>query len=75
MGYHLRLSVAVSCGYDTCFAVKTCDGLCHIKFSIDHTCWDTIWIPNDHMDLCQTHCRQVPDLPPTWGHVVNFLNL
>ena len=26
------------------------------------SCWDTIWIPNDHMDLCQTHCKQVPDL-------------
>ncbi len=25
------------------------------------SCWDTIWIPNDHMDLCQTHCVQVPD--------------
>ncbi len=22
--------------------------------------WDTIWIPTDHMDLCQTHCKQVP---------------
>ncbi len=27
--------VAVSCGYDTCFAVKTCDGLYHFIFSID----------------------------------------
>ncbi len=23
--------VAVSCGYDTCFAVQTCDGLYHLK--------------------------------------------
>ncbi len=21
----------------------------------------TLWIPNDHIDLCQTHCVQVPD--------------
>ncbi len=25
---------AVSCGYDTCFVVKTCDGLCHFIFSL-----------------------------------------
>ncbi len=30
-----NISVAVSCGYGTCFAVKTCDGLCHFIFSID----------------------------------------
>ena len=29
------LTVAVSCGYDTCFAVKTCDGLYHFIFSTD----------------------------------------
>ncbi len=28
-------TVAVSCGYDTCFVVKTCDGLYHFIFSID----------------------------------------
>ena len=28
--------VAVSCGYDTCFAVKTCDGLYHFIISIAH---------------------------------------
>ena len=28
-------SVAVSCGYDTCFAVRACDGLYHFIFSID----------------------------------------
>ncbi len=27
--------VAVSCGYGTCFAVRTCDGLYHFIFSID----------------------------------------
>ena len=26
--------VAVSCGYDTCFSVRTCDGLYHVIFSI-----------------------------------------
>ena len=31
-----RVSVAVSCVYDTCFAVKTCDGLYHFIFSIYH---------------------------------------
>ncbi len=24
------------------------------------SCWDTLWIPNDHMDLSQTPCVQVP---------------
>ena len=28
--------VAVSCGYDTCFAVRACDGLCHLAKSMDH---------------------------------------
>ncbi len=27
--------VAVSCGYDTCFAVKACDGLYHLTKSMD----------------------------------------
>ncbi len=27
--------VAVSCGYDTCFAVRTSDGLCHLTLSMD----------------------------------------
>ncbi len=27
--------VAISCGYSTCFAVRTCDGLCHLIFSMD----------------------------------------
>ncbi len=31
-GEHL---VAVSCGYDTCFAVETCDELYHFTFSIN----------------------------------------
>ena len=29
------LDVAVSCGYDTCFAVKACDGLCHLTKIMD----------------------------------------
>ena len=29
-------SVAVSCGYSTCFAVRTCDWLCHLIVSMDH---------------------------------------
>ncbi len=28
-------SVAVSCGYDTCFAVGACDGLCHLTKGMD----------------------------------------
>ncbi len=28
------VTVAVSCGYDTCFAVKACDGLCHLTKSM-----------------------------------------
>ena len=31
----IRHTVAVSCGYDTCFAIKTCYGLYHFIFSID----------------------------------------
>ncbi len=31
----LYARVAVSCGYGTCFAVRTCDGLYHFIFSID----------------------------------------
>ncbi len=38
---------------------------------ICHWCyWDTLWIPNDHMDLCQTPCVQVPVFPAigvTWS--------
>ena len=32
----MSVFVAVSCGYSTCFAVRTCDGLCHLMFSMDH---------------------------------------
>ncbi len=30
-----NMGVAVSCGYSTCFAVRTCDGLCDLIFSMD----------------------------------------
>ena len=30
-----NLHVAVSCGFDTCFAVGACDGLCHLTKSMD----------------------------------------
>ncbi len=33
------------------------------------SCWDTLWIPNDHMDLCQTHCVQVPDFSSSYLQV------
>ncbi len=36
------------------------------------SCWDTFWIPNDHMDLCQTPRVQVPYFSRHWGHVVNL---
>ncbi len=26
--------------------------------------WNTIWISTDRMNLCQTHCKQVPDFFP-----------
>ncbi len=37
-------------------------------------CWDTLWIPNDHMDLCQTPCVQVPvfQFLPTGLHGLCF---
>ncbi len=59
---HIMTNVAVSCGYSTCFAVGTCDGLCRPTF------------PIDHMDLCQTHCKQVPDFSRSQGHMVRFAN-
>ncbi len=31
------------------------------------SCWDTIWIPTDHMDLFQTDCKQVPDFSRAQG--------
>ncbi len=31
----LQQFVVVSCGYDTCFAVKACDGLCHLTKIMD----------------------------------------
>ena len=34
--------------------------------------WDTIWVPADHVNLCQTHCKQVPDFSRAQGHVVRF---
>ncbi len=68
--YSSSQGVAVSCGYGTCFAVKTCNGLCHFIFSIDRV--GTLWIINDHMDLCQTPCVQVPEFFRHWGHVVSL---
>ena len=29
------ISVAVSCGYGTCFVISACDGLCHLTKVID----------------------------------------
>ncbi len=36
------------------------------------SCLDNLWIPNNHMDLCQTLCVQVPVFSPHWGHMVNL---
>ncbi len=52
--------VAVSRVYDTCFSVKACDGLYQLLKSIGSG-WNTIWVSIDRVDLCQTHCKQVPD--------------
>ncbi len=36
LGEALRnIGVAVSCGYDTCFVVRACDGLCHLTKIMD----------------------------------------
>ncbi len=45
----LQIAFAVSCGYDTCFAVRACDGLLHseidqIHLSIEAQC-DTTRLP------------------------------
>ncbi len=50
------------CGQDLWWAIPL-----HI---FHWSCWGTIWIPTDHMDLCQTHCKQVPDFSRAQGHVV-----
>ncbi len=34
--------------------------------------WDTIWVPADHDNLCQTHCKHVPDFSRAQGHMVRF---
>ena len=37
------------------------------------SCWDTLWIPKDHMDLCQTPCVQsLPTVVCTWVVLVNL---
>ncbi len=36
------------------------------------SCWDTLWIPNDHMDLCQAPCVQVPVFSRHRGHMVSL---
>ncbi len=46
---------------------------CTMPLHIFHwSCWDTLWIPNDHMDLCQTPCVQVPYYLPTGLHGLCF---
>ncbi len=61
--------VAVSCGYDTCFAVKTCDGLYHFIFSIDR-----VGIPFGFQPIVWTfvrhtvsRCLNFPALKVTWS--------
>ncbi len=55
--------VAVS----TCFAISACDGLCHLTKVMDQVAWDTIWVSTDHVNLCQAHCKQVPDFSRAQG--------
>ncbi len=62
--------------------LRSADGMTHVLRSrlvmgyatsfFHWSCWDTFWIPTDHMDLCQTHCKQVPDFSRLWGHVVSL---
>ncbi len=61
--------VAVSCGYDTCFAVKTCDGLYHFMFSIDR-----VGIPFGFQTIMWTfvrhtvsRCLTFPAFGVTWS--------
>ncbi len=42
------------------FSVKACDGLCQLLKSTGSG-WNTIKVSIDRVDLCQTHCKQVPD--------------
>ncbi len=59
-------SVAVSCGYDTCFAVKTCDGLYYFIFSIDR-----VGIPFGFQPIIWTFVRHTVSMclipVPTYG--------
>ncbi len=52
------------CGQDLWWAIPL-----HI---FHWSCWDTLWIPNDHMDLSQTPCVQVPEFSRHWGQVVSL---
>ena len=40
-------------------------------YQLYHDCM-VQWIPNDHMDLSETPCVQVPEFPRHWGHVVSL---
>ncbi len=64
--------VAVSRGYDTCFSGKACDGLCRLLKSTGLG-WNAIRVSIDRVDLCQTHCKQVPDRKcyRKWPHVAS----
>ncbi len=50
----LGVHAAVSCGYDTCFAVRTCDGLYHFIFSIDR-----VGIPFGFQTIIWTFARHL----------------
>ncbi len=50
--------VAVSCGYSTCFAIRTCDGLCHLHLSIEAQCVTTL------LPLGDCHNKDIPSYSP-----------
>ncbi len=61
------VTVAVSRGYDTCY-----DGSCQLLKSTGSG-WNTLRVSIDRVDLCQTHCKQVPDFSRTL--VPAFVNM
>ncbi len=65
--------VAVSCGYGTCFAVKTCDELYHFIFSIDRVgitfgFQTIIWTFARHL---VSRCLWFPTTGITWSILTN----
>ena len=74
-----KLHDAVSCGYDTCFAVKACDGLYHLTKSMDrietplHSEIDQIHLSTEAQ--CGTTCLPLGDTDIAFLSGMNRVNI